>query len=145
MPLPGSIISIPLLEIVIVREDYKSCNHKFFYESKSLNTIFLSASVYFIMNRISYALPVISRLPIKFGPPQRIKLEFALTATRGFLVGSKVRLSPKMQEHYLDKPDVESFTVPGAKVFDRYFNLPLGKIVIARNTQATRFAFISVI
>ncbi|KAH8555118.1 Alpha/Beta hydrolase protein [Umbelopsis sp. PMI_123] len=77
------------------------------------------------MNRISYALPVISRLPIKFGPPQRIKLEFALTPTRGFLVGSKVRLSPKMQEHYLDKPDVESFTVPGAKVFDRYFNLPL--------------------
>jgi hypothetical protein len=78
--------------------------------------------------------PIISRLSIQFGPTQRKVQEFALTSRRGFWVGSKVQLSPKMQEHHLDKSDVESFTVPGAKVFDRYFDLPLGKIASLRNT-----------
>lgn len=30
--------------------------------------------------------------------------------------------------HSLDDPSVESFFIPGAKVFDRYFNCPLGKL-----------------
>ncbi|KAM3579246.1 hypothetical protein VKS41_008467 [Umbelopsis sp. WA50703] len=30
-----------------------------------------------------------------------------------------------MQVNYLDKADVESFTLPGAKVFEHYFDLPL--------------------
>jgi hypothetical protein len=29
--------------------------------------------------------------------------------------------------HPLDNPSIESFTIPGAKVFDRYFDCPLGK------------------
>ncbi|KAI9285737.1 Alpha/Beta hydrolase protein [Umbelopsis sp. AD052] len=70
-------------------------------------------------------LPIISRLPIHFRPTQRKVQEFTFTSRRGFWVGSKVQLSPKMQEHHLDRSDVESFTVPGARVFDRYFDLPL--------------------
>jgi hypothetical protein len=40
-----------------------------------------------------------------------------------------------MQEHYLDRTDVESFTVPGAKVFDRYFDLPLGKLTFTEENS----------
>jgi hypothetical protein len=53
-----------------------------------------------------------------------------LTSRRGFLASSNVHFQPiphNMQEHCLDNPDVESFTIPGAKVFDRYFDLPIGE------------------
>ncbi|GAB5593890.1 hypothetical protein Unana1_08790 [Umbelopsis nana] len=42
-----------------------------------------------------------------------------------------------MQEHCLDKPDVESFTIPGAKVFDRYFDLPL-ELMLAAYDNASK-------
>lgn len=79
----------------------------------------------------------ISRLSICFRPTQRTVQEFASTSRRGFWVESKVQLSPRMQEHYLDRAEVESFTVPGAKVFDRYFDLPLGKLISLKKTPMT--------
>lgn len=30
------------------------------------------------------------------------------------------------ESHCLDDPSVESYCIPGAKVFDRYFECPLG-------------------
>ena len=81
------------------------------------------------MNSIRNLIPTISKVQrrtircLPTHPP-------VLTLRRGFVVGPKVqfqRISLNMQEHCLDKPDVENFTIPGAKVFDRYFDLPLGE------------------
>src|ERR1700722_12635351 len=87
------------------------------------------------------AFSVFARLRYVYQPTRGIGRPSVFTPRLNFWLRScQFRtVASNMQEHYLDKQDVESFTIPGAKVFDRYFDLPLGtRSQLLLELQATK-------